>query len=215
MEGQDLPCWRSSCPQSALNWFYVEPVHSFYIHWSEIPYFIFIVGFAALLAWFAVGRRRFEADIRQSHDVMQEQARLLSLGTHDAVYVRDIEGVIRYWNHGAEVLYGWPSEHALGKIAHELLKAVFPLPLEEIEAELLRTGRWEGELCRKTHKDGTQLGVTSRWSLKRDDKGESVAILVTSNDIDSAQEGGGGVASFESRTPSDQQLQPDPAARHR
>src|SRR5208283_4779328 len=119
--------------------------------------------------------------LRQSHDVLQEQASLLNL-THDAVYVRDMRGVIGYWNRGAEVLYGWPSERALGKIAREFLQAVFPLPLEKIEAELLRTGRWEGELA-KTHKDGTQLVVASRWSLKRDDHGDPVAILITSNDI--------------------------------
>ena len=121
------------------------------------------------MSWFGAIRRRVEADLRQSRDVLQEQASLLSL-THDVVYVRDMKGVIRYWNRGAEVLYGWPSEQALGKISHELLKAVFPLPLEEIEAELLCSGRWEGELV-KTHRDGTQLVVASRWSLKRDDRG--------------------------------------------
>ena len=119
--------------------------------------------------------------LQQLYEELREQASLLSL-THDAIYVRDVKGVIRYWNHGAEELYGWPAEYALGKVAHELLKTVFPLPLEQIEAELLRTGRWEGELV-KTKKDGTQLVVASRCSLKRDDRGEPVAILVTSNDI--------------------------------
>ena len=133
----------------------------------------------------AIHRARREAEarteLRCSEEALREQASLLSL-THDAIYVRDLKGVVQYWNRSAEVLYGWPEADAVGKVAHELLKTVFPLSLEQIEAELLRTGGWEGELV-KTRKAGTQLVVASRWSLKRDDAGQPIAILVTSNDI--------------------------------
>ncbi len=132
----------------------------------------------------AVVGRAFNHAARQLQELyeeLREQASLLGL-THDAIYVRDMKGVIRYWNCGAEELYGWLAEHALGKVSRELLKAVFPLPFEQIEAELLCTGRWEGELL-KTKRDGTQLVVASRWSLKRDERGTPVAVLVTSNDI--------------------------------
>jgi PAS domain S-box-containing protein len=119
--------------------------------------------------------------LQELYEELREQANLLSL-THDAIYVRDMKGVIRYWNRGAEELYGWPAEYAVGEVGHELLKVVSPLPFEQIEAELLRSGRWEGELL-KIKKDGTQIVVASRWSLKRDDRGAPVAALVTSNDI--------------------------------
>ena len=66
--------------------------------------------------------------------------------THDAIFVRDMNDVITYWNRGAEALYGWPSDEAIGKVTHELLQTDFPAPFEEITAELLRTDRWEGEL---------------------------------------------------------------------
>jgi PAS domain S-box-containing protein len=119
--------------------------------------------------------------LQELYEELREQASLLSL-THDAIYVRDMKGVIRYWNRGAEELYGWPAEYAVGEVAHELLKTVSPLPFEQIEAELLRTDCWQGELV-KTKKDGTQMVTASRWSLKRDDQGAPVATLVTSNDI--------------------------------
>ena len=59
-------------------WYFVQPVRSFYIYWSEIPYFIIFTAFAALVSWFVTVRRRVEADLRQSRDVLREQASLLS-----------------------------------------------------------------------------------------------------------------------------------------
>jgi PAS domain S-box-containing protein len=118
---------------------------------------------------------------KRAEETLREQANLLNL-THDAIFVRDINGVITYWNRGAKELYGWSAEQAEGKIARELLKTVFPIPRERIMAELLSSGRWEGELVR-TKKDGTHLVVASRWSLQRDARGTPVAALETDNDI--------------------------------
>ena len=56
------------------------------------------------------------------------------------------------------------------------------MPFDEIQAELLRAGRWEGEL-KKTKADGTGVSVASRWSLQRDECETPIAILETENDI--------------------------------
>jgi PAS domain S-box-containing protein len=112
---------------------------------------------------------------------LREQAKLLDL-TRDSVFVRDLGDVITYWNRGAEELYGWQNEEAIGKVCHELLQTIFPVPLEEMAAELLRTGRWEGELTQRK-RDGSSLIVASRWSLQRDERGRPVATLETTNDI--------------------------------
>lgn len=113
--------------------------------------------------------------------VLREQAGLLDL-THDTVFVRDMNDVIVYWNRGAEELYGWRKGEALGKVTHQLLQTNFAMPLEDIMAELLRMGRWEGELLH-TKKDGTKAVVASRWSVQRDAGGHPVAIMETNNDI--------------------------------
>jgi PAS domain S-box-containing protein len=118
---------------------------------------------------------------KHAEEALRAQAALLDL-THDTVFVMDMEGVIKYWNRGAEERYGWTAEHALGKVVHDLLKTVFPGPLEEIRAEVSRTGRWEGEILH-TKKDGTQVVVASRWALQRDERGAPQAILETNNDI--------------------------------
>jgi PAS domain S-box-containing protein len=112
---------------------------------------------------------------------LREQASLLDI-SHDAIIARDLNDVITYWNRGAEQLYGWPREEAIGKAPHELIRTVFPAPLAEIKATLLATDRWEGELIH-TKRDGTEVVVASRWSVQRDPSGRQVAVLETNNDV--------------------------------
>jgi PAS domain S-box-containing protein len=129
----------------------------------------------------ALREARERAERKRAEEMLREQANLLSL-THDAIFVRDMNGVITYWNRGAEALYGWTAEQAEGRIARELLKTVSPIPRERIMAELLSSGRWDGELGR-TKRDGTQVVVASRWSLQRDARSTPVAAMETDNDI--------------------------------
>jgi PAS domain S-box-containing protein len=90
--------------------------------------------------------------------------------------------VIRYWNQGAERLYGWKSGEALAKFIYALLDARFPEPLDEIEAGLLRNGSWEGELDH-LRRDGTRIVVQTRWVLRRDSTGLPVAVMEINRDI--------------------------------
>ena len=135
-----------------------------------------------LVSLAAVGVTTFLASRHQTAAaVLHERARLLDL-THDTIFVRDMNDVITYWNRGAEALYGWRSDEALGKVSHQLMSTVFPEPLDEIMAKLLRAERWEGELVH-TKRDGSQAIVASRWSVQRDKQRRPIAILETNNDI--------------------------------
>jgi PAS domain S-box-containing protein len=172
----------------AFDYFFTEPRYSFYVRSSELPYYAVFVLFALLLTWFAAVRRRVEAELLQARDKLEievtertQQASLLDL-THDTIFVRDMNHVITYWNRGAQELYGFTPEEAIGKQSRQLLRTVYPVPIDEIQAELLSTDRWEGEL-EKTKADGTRVIVSGRWSLRRDQQGRAVAILETNNDI--------------------------------
>jgi PAS domain S-box-containing protein len=118
---------------------------------------------------------------KQADEALRVQASLLDL-THDTVFARDMNDVITYWNRGAEELYGWNEEEAIGQVSHQFMQTIFPAPLEKINEELLRTGRWEGELTH-SKRDGTQVVAASRWSLQRDEQERPIAILETNNDI--------------------------------
>jgi PAS domain S-box-containing protein len=171
-----------------FDYFFVEPFYTVYISRSDLPYFTVFASFASLVTWFSAIRRRVEGELRQARDKLEievaersQQASLLDL-THDTIFVRNMTDVITYWNRGAQELYGWTAEEAIGRGAHELLRTTFPAPVEEIRAELLRSGRWDGEL-EKTRADGTQVVVASRWSLRRDERERPAAILETNNDV--------------------------------
>lgn len=172
----------------AFNYYFTEPYFSFYVTRADLPYYIMFVLFAMLLTWFSAIRRRVEQDLLRSRDELAkevvlrtQQASLLDL-THDTIFVRDMNNLITYWNRGAQELYGWTAEQATSKDAHQLLRTVFPAPIDEIQSELLRAGRWEGEVEKKKA-DGTPVVVASRWSLRRDELEIPIAILETNNDI--------------------------------
>jgi PAS domain S-box-containing protein len=97
--------------------------------------------------------------------------------THDAVFLRAMDGAIAYWNRAAEKMYGWTADEAAGRASHELLKTVFPGSMDQIEADLMRSGRWEGDLVH-TRKDGTQVTVASRWALQRGKASAPNAVVV-------------------------------------
>jgi PAS domain S-box-containing protein len=178
----------------AFDYFFTEPKHSFYIESGEVASYVIFVLFGVLIGWFVTRRQRVEQDLRLARDELEaevavrtQQASLLDL-THDTIFVRDTGDVITYWNRGAQELYGWTSEQAIGKPAHQLLQTIFPMRLDEIRAELLRAGRWEGELT-KTKANGTQVVVASRWSLRRDQHDRPIAIMETNNDITERKRG--------------------------
>jgi PAS domain S-box-containing protein len=111
---------------------------------------------------------------------------------NDSVMTRTVKGIIKFWNRRAEVLYGWRKEEAVGRVSHDLLRTQFPQPLEEIESELVSSGRWEGKLVHST-RDGGRVTVRSRWTL--DPSGQpgevtEINVLCADYEIDRGGDGG-------------------------
>ena len=103
---------------------------------------------------------------------------------YDTVIIRDMDGRIHYWNRGANKMYGWGSEEAIGNISHKLLQTRFPKSLKEIERELAAVGRWEGQLVH-TKKSGSTIGVKSRWVLKQGHQSHDAKVFEINQICDS------------------------------
>ena len=111
---------------------------------------------------------------------IHQQAALLDQA-QDAIMVRDLDHNIVFWNKGAERIYGWTSDEAVGRNAVEMM---FKEPATAIVAReaLLKTGEWRGDITQR-RRDGQEVVVESRWTLVRDEKGRPTSILVINTDI--------------------------------
>ena len=127
---------------------------------------------------------RLEQEIQErqrSEQKIREQAALLDITT-DAILVQDLTHKILFCNKGAERLYGWTAEEAIGKNAMKLLYRDPLYQLEEHYEVLAECGAWHGEL-RQVTKEGKELIVESRWTLVRDEDGQPKSILSVNTDI--------------------------------
>ena len=99
-----------------------------------------------------------------------------------AVMVWTLEGRIRYWNRGAERLFGWTSSEVVGRNANELWYPAGDTPLPACLREVADRGVWTGELNKAT-KAGKDIIVHSHWTLQPGDAGEAQSILIINTDI--------------------------------
>jgi PAS domain S-box-containing protein len=116
---------------------------------------------------------------KRAEEEVGEQAQILDSAQ---VFVRDMESKVVFWPRGAEKLYGFTPQEALGTLSHDLFHTIFPEPLEAVEKKLFETGVWEGELIH-TRRDGSIMVVSSAWVLHRNSQGQPIRILETNVDI--------------------------------
>src|SRR5581483_8068812 len=120
-------------------------------------------------------------DRQRIYGQLAEQAALLDQ-TQDAIIVRDMDGLISFWSKGAERLYGWTKEEAIGQLIGPLIyKADDAKRTESIDV-LLEKEAWAGDLTQIT-RDGKKLIVEARWTLVRDEHGGPKAVLAINTDI--------------------------------
>ena len=126
-------------------------------------------------------RRRSQEAAREASAKVREQASLLDRA-QDAIMVRNLDRTIRYWNKGAEHLYGWTAEEVMGLTMDELM---YPSS-QAFEAAMHHTldsgGDWSGELEQRA-RDGSTVYVEARWTAVRDESGHINGMLGINTDI--------------------------------
>jgi len=162
------------------DYFLLPPRGSFALASPEqyvgmVLYLCTSLGIAVLGGNMHAAWRRAEANAQAA----QRQAALIDQ-TYDAVLAWEWNGPIIFWNRGAERLYGFLRNEALGRVSHELLRTERPGGIHSFIDALEREGTWEGELAHTTL-DGRKITVESRMVLVRET--ERTYVLETDRDI--------------------------------
>jgi PAS domain S-box-containing protein len=125
----------------------------------------------------------FVTDLSERRHLEQQarfQASVLDR-THDAIFLWKLRGPIVYWNRGAELLYGYHANEAVGRTSHVLLHTRLPETVADFEERLSREGEWRGELTQTT-RDGHEIEVQSYLQVIREPDGTAI-VFETAHDI--------------------------------
>jgi PAS domain S-box-containing protein len=137
-------------------------------------------------AWMG-GKNRVLAVVRdismrkQEEEQLREQAALLDHAT-DAIIVQDLQGVVLYWNMGAERMYGWLGAEAKGKNVRDLLYRQSLPQYQVAKSTLLGEGYWSGEIRQQT-KDGKEIIAEGHWTLVPENTGKPKSMFAINTDV--------------------------------
>lgn len=118
--------------------------------------------------------------LQNQNKLLNRQAMLLDL-SNEAILAWYLDGPIIYWNRGAEIMYGYKNDDAIGCLPQKLLNSHFPISYDELKAELLEKGAWNGMIEHHT-KDGRHLIVETRMQIIINDIGLNT-VLETNRDV--------------------------------
>ena len=138
----------------------------------QLAEFLLVSGFIAALG---------EAN-RRGQFALVHRAHVLDSANDAIIELNPADDTIRYWNRGAEKLYGWTRPEAVGKNIDTLLQTHSPQSLSESKAELMQHGNWEGEVIH-VRRDGTEVYVASRSTLQHETEGKPAIWLEINRDI--------------------------------
>ncbi len=113
-------------------------------------------------------------------EMILAQANLINQ-IRDAVISMSLMGQILIWNEGAERLYGWTAEEAVGRFDTDLYADDSEERREGIR-QLREKGFWEGEFSLK-NRQGATISVESRMTLVRDLNDQEISITIISVDV--------------------------------
>lgn len=106
------------------------------------------------------------SNLKNKEITLKRQSALLDL-SNEAIFSWEFDDGIISWNYGAEILYGYTVNEAMGQISHKLLKTEYPISMDEFKQKMLRDKIWIGEIIHTT-KDGKKIIVDSRQQLIKD-----------------------------------------------
>ena len=106
---------------------------------------------------------RSSLSIEATLELKDRLADLLTL-SYEPMLAWRLDGPIEFWNSGAERLYGFAQNEAVGRNSHALLQTIFPVDFDDFRSQLRDSRHWSGKL-RHVCKNGRTVVVDSRMQL--------------------------------------------------
>ncbi len=117
-----------------------------------------------------------------SEDKIREQSALLDQA-EIAFIVIDMDGVVRYWNSGGELIYGWTAAETCGRMIGELVYTETERPaFYSAFADVCQYNEWRGEQL-QSRKDGKEILVEGRWRTIRNATDDQQYVLIVAADV--------------------------------
>jgi PAS domain S-box-containing protein len=132
-----------------------------------------------------IGASAIGRDISRQRALQSERNMLASIvdSSHDAIFSKTLDGIITSWNRGAEKIYGYTAEEAVGKHVSILVPPEAKIEISQILERLKRGERIEPYETVRVRKDGTRIIVSLTISPIIDDQGNVVAASAIGRDI--------------------------------
>jgi PAS domain S-box-containing protein len=139
-------------------------------------------------------RKRMAEELRRASEELhrrtveqlgENRARLASIidSSEDAIISKDLNGIITSWNRGAEHIYGYTSEEAIGKHISLLTPGDHTAEISKILGQIALGETVEHHESVRVTKDGRQLNVSISVSPLRDASDKIVGASVIARDI--------------------------------
>jgi len=124
-------------------------------------------------------------DITERKTAEETRSKLAAIveSSDDAIISKDLEGTITSWNAGAERLYGYSAEEALGRHVSMLMCADQQDELPELLKRIKEGSRVEHYETKRVRKDGQTIDVSLSLSPIRNHAGEIIGASTIARDI--------------------------------
>lgn len=120
---------------------------------------------------------------RREAEALQQRLAAIVESSDDAILSKDRDLIIRSWNVGAERLYGWAPEEAIGQPITIIIPAHRSGEETELLERVLRDERVEHFETQRLRKDGSLVDVSLTVSPLREPGGQIVGASVIGRDI--------------------------------
>ena len=127
---------------------------------------------------------------RLIHQTLQHQktSAIIVDQSSDAIFVTDLDQIVRTWNRGASKLFQWRAEEVLGRHGAFLVPPERTEEVSALIAEVIAKGQKASVETTRLRKDGNEIPVEGSFTLLKNDKDEPFAIVRAYRDITKRKE---------------------------